>query len=88
MGKNASKELYYATFFLRLCARASNPASISTFDLPRCMKRLLIMAIIFDVAKDRFYITRPLFAMIDVLLTVQVLFYLLLIFFLAHDSPR
>ena len=39
------------------------------------------MVIIFDVVKERFYITGPLFAMIDALLTVQVLFYLLLIFF-------
>ena len=37
--------------------------------------------VIFDIAKDRFYIARPLFAMINALLTVQIFFYLLLVFF-------
>jgi hypothetical protein len=31
---------FQATFFLKLCARASKPVSTVTFSIPRSMKRL------------------------------------------------
>ena len=40
LAKQVENGPFYATFFLRLWASASNPASISTFGLPRSMKRL------------------------------------------------
>ena len=38
--KSTKKSSCQAAFFLKLCARASNPASTATFSLPRSMKRL------------------------------------------------